>query len=99
MHVVFNKPEVMRRDQVSEEEVAKEREILLAAAKADPKKANKPEQILAKIVEGQLGKFYAERCLLEQPFIKDDSKSVEAYVKASGLGVEIVDFAYIATDA
>jgi elongation factor Ts len=52
--------------------VDKEREILSAAAKAE----GKPENIIAKMVEGRLKNFYAERVLNEQPFVKDDKQTV-----------------------
>ena len=42
----------------------------------DPKNANKPTNILEKIVEGKMGKFYQDNCLMEQPFVKDDSLKV-----------------------
>ena len=100
MHVVFAKPEYLSRDRFDENTIAKEREIRLAAAQNDPKNAKKPPEIMAKIVDGQINKFIAERCLLEQEFIKDDQKrSVEKSIEASGAGVTVSDFAYIATDS
>ena len=57
-----------------------EKNILVAQMKQDPKMANKPEQVLVKIVEGKLGKFYENNCLLEQAYVKDDSMSGGQYV-------------------
>ncbi len=58
--------------------------------------ANKPEQVLAKIVEGKVGKFYKENCLVDQEFVKDSSKTVGSYTKetAKALGgkIEIAKF-------
>src|SRR5229473_1815239 len=54
----------------------KEGEIARAQAKNDPKNANKPDQVIDKIVEGRLNKFYEEFVLLDQPFIKDPTKTV-----------------------
>ena len=54
----------------------KEREIARAQAKNDPKMANKPEQVIEKIVEGRLNKFYEETVLLDQPFVKAPEKTV-----------------------
>src|ERR1051325_9306662 len=54
----------------------KEREIARAQAKNDPKNASKPDQVIDKIVEGRLNKFYEEFVLLDQPFIKDPAKTV-----------------------
>ncbi len=63
--------------------VAKEREILTEAARQE----GKPENIIAKMVEGRLRNFYAERCLNEQPFVKDDKQTVAQAAKAGGLKV------------
>jgi len=68
-------------------DVAKEREIQLEQTKADPKNANKPTEMLAKIIEGKLRKWTGEITLLGQPFVKDDKQSVEAYLKKAGAEV------------
>lgn len=100
MHIVFSQPACLSRDKLDPEIVAKEKEIRLAAAKNDEKNARKPEEILAKIVDGQINKFIAAQCFLEQEFIRDDAKrSVEASIEAGGTGVTVTDFCYIATDA
>lgn len=54
--------------------------------------ANKPEQVKVKIVEGKVGKYYSENCLLEQAFVKDDKQTVQGYVDAEAkkLGGSIV---------
>ena len=59
--------------------------------KEDPKMANKPEQVLAKIVEGKIGKFYKENCLVDQDFVKDGDLTVAKYVAgvAKDLGADI----------
>ena len=49
----------------------------------DPKMANKPEQVLAKIVEGKIGKYYKENCLVDQEFVKDNSMTVGKYTEAT----------------
>jgi len=69
-----------------------EKEIMIAQMKQDPKMANKPEQVLAKIVEGKVGKFYKENCLVDQEFVKDNSKTVGSYTAetAKALGGSIV---------
>ena len=75
-------PAYLKRDQVPAEVLDKEKEIMMAQMAEDPKMANKPEQVRAKIVEGKVGKYYKENCLLEQAFVKDDKVSVEEYVAA-----------------
>lgn len=98
MHVVFAKPASLSRDKLDKAFVDKEREILLAAAKNDPKNAKKPEEILKKIVEGQVDKFVASKCLLEQPFVRDEKQTVSQYLKGSGAGVTVENYIYLATD-
>lgn len=57
--------------------------------------ASKPEQVRVKIVEGKVGKYYSENCLLEQAFVKDDKLSVQKYVdeeaKKLGGSIKVVD--------
>ncbi|MBQ4129420.1 MAG: elongation factor Ts [Ruminococcus sp.] len=62
--------------------IEREKEILVAQMKQDPKMANKPEQVLAKIVEGKIGKYYKENCLVDQEFVKDNSMTVGKYVES-----------------
>ena len=78
----------VRREEVPAERVAKEREIFAAQMAGE----NKPANILEKILDGKVNKFYSEVCLLEQPFIKDDKKSVHELVKemAAKTGENIV---------
>jgi len=76
MHVAAAEPKYVSRQDVPAEELDKEREIARAVAQNDPKNANKPEQVLDKIVEGRLHKFYEENVLLDQPFVKDSAKTV-----------------------
>ena len=72
MHIVALKPQVATKDQLDSTAIDKEREILSEAARQE----GKPENIIAKMVEGRLKNFFAERVLAEQPFVKDDSKTV-----------------------
>ena len=83
------------REQVPAEVLEKEKEIMLAQMAEDPKMANKPEQVRVKIVEGKVGKYYSENCLLEQAFVKDDKLTVQGYVDAEakklGGSIKVVD--------
>lgn len=92
MQICALNPTYLDQSQVSAEFVEKEKEIRIAAAKQDPKNANKPDAIIEKIVVGGLAKMYKEICLLQMPFVKDDKVSVEQHVKAVAkeLGTEIV---------
>ena len=62
--------------EVPAEVIENEKKILLAQIENDPKLASKPDQVKAKMVEGRIGKFYKENCLLDQPFVKDDKFTV-----------------------
>lgn len=98
MHIAFEQPTALSRDQLDPAVVEKEREILLSQMKNDPKNAKKPEEILEKIITGQIEKYVGSKCLLEQPFVKDPKQTVEKYINGSGTGVKLVDFVYVATD-
>ena len=82
MQIAALNPTYMDKSDVSEEFIAKEKEIRLAQAKEDPKNAKKPDAIIEKIVMGGLAKYYKEICLMQQPFVKDDKVSVEDHVAA-----------------
>src|SRR5919205_2779953 len=76
MHVAAAEPRYVSREEVPADALDKEREIARAQARNDPKNANKPDQVIDKIVEGRLNKFYEEAVLLDQPFVKDPAKTV-----------------------
>ena len=76
MHVAAAEPRYVSRDEVPANDVDKEREIARAQAQNDPKNANKPDQVIDKIVEGRLHKYYEEAVLLDQPFVKDPAKTI-----------------------
>jgi elongation factor Ts len=76
MHVAAADPRFLRREDVPAAELDKEREIIREQLKNDPKNANKPDDVINKIIDGRLNKFYEENVLLDQPFVKDPSKTV-----------------------
>lgn len=76
MHIAAVDPRYLNREDVPAGELDKEREIETEKLKADEKNAKKPEDVLNKIIEGRLNKFYEENVLLEQPFVKDPSKTI-----------------------
>ena len=82
MQIAALNPTYKDKSDVSEEFIEKEKEIRLAQAKEDPKNAKKPDAIIEKIVMGGIGKYFKEICLLQQPFVKDDKKSVADLLKA-----------------
>ena len=76
MHVAAADPRYTNRSEVPAADLDKEREILLEQLKNDPKNANKPADVIDKIIEGRLNKFYEDNVLIDQPFVKDPSKTV-----------------------
>ncbi len=76
-------PTYVNKEDVPASVLAEEKEILMAQIKNDEKNANKPEQIIAKMVEGRIGKFYEKACLVEQIYVKDDSLTIGKYVAAT----------------
>lgn len=76
MHIAATDPRYTNRSDVPESDLAKERDILMEQLKNDPKNAGKPEEVLVKIIEGRLNKFYEDNVLVDQPFVKDPSKTV-----------------------
>jgi len=82
MQIAALNPRFWDKSQVTEDVLAEEKKIMLAQMDNDPKMASKPAQVKEKIVEGKLNKFYAENCLLQQEFVKDNSMTVEQYMNA-----------------
>ncbi len=91
MQIAAMNPSYLDEASVPAEVLEKEKEILIAQMKEDPKMANKPEAVLGKIVEGKIGKYYKENCLVEQQFVMDGDMTVGQYVAktAKELGSEI----------
>ena len=73
IHIAFARPRYLSRQDVPESEVAPERQLFEAQAREE----GKPEQALPKIVEGRLTGWFKERCLLEQPFVKEEKRTVQ----------------------
>jgi elongation factor Ts len=83
MHIAAANPRYLSREEVTEDVLAQEREI----AKEQVIASGKPEHIADKIVEGKLGKFYEENCLLEQKFVKDPKKSIQEIIAQAVLTI------------
>ncbi|MBO4939504.1 MAG: elongation factor Ts [Clostridia bacterium] len=83
LQVAFTKPAYLTKDQVSTEDLEKEKAVLKQQAINE----GKPEAIAEKMVMGRIKKFYEENCLVEQAFIKDDSKKIADLVKAAGVSI------------
>ena len=76
MHIAASDPQYLRREEVPADVLDKEREILRDQLKNDPKNANKPADVVDKIIEGRVNKYYEENVLLNQAYVKDPSKTV-----------------------
>lgn len=86
MHIAAANPRHISRDDVPEDEVKRERAVLTERAAA----SGKPENIIQRIVDGQLNKFYADICLLEQPFVKDSDHTVGQVLQQAQAGARVV---------
>ncbi len=91
MQIAAMNPAYLDEASVPAEVIEKEKEILVAQMKEDPKMANKPDAVLGKIVEGKIGKYYKENCLVEQQFVMDGDVTVGKYIEntAKALGADI----------
>ncbi len=76
MHIAAASPLYVRREEVPADVIEREKDIYRAKAK----ESGKPDNIVEKIIEGQVGKFFADICLLEQSFVKDPDKSIQTYL-------------------
>lgn len=85
MHITARNPVSATKDDVPAATLAKETEIARDQTKNDPKNASKPANILEKIIEGKMKTWLADNVLLEQPFVKDDTKTVGQLFSANGL--------------
>jgi elongation factor Ts len=79
MHIAASAPEYVSREDVPADVIAREKDV----QKARVMEEGKPAQVAERIVEGRIGKFYETICLLDQKFIKDDSKTVQEMIQAS----------------
>jgi elongation factor Ts len=87
MHIAATDPRFVSRDEVTEADLEREKDIYRAQAAA----SGKPANIVEKMLEGKLGKFYEEFCLLDQPFIKDQTQTIAQLIasKVAKLGENI----------
>ncbi|MGM0602855.1 MAG: translation elongation factor Ts [Bacillota bacterium] len=89
MHIAAIKPEYLNREEVSQDDIEKEKKIY----KEQMLNEGKPEHIIDKIVEGKMNKYYTQVCLLEQPFVRDDEKTVSEILAENNMAVnEFVRF-------
>ncbi|WP_224071130.1 translation elongation factor Ts [Arachidicoccus terrestris] len=80
MQIAALNPLAIDSDSISQETIDRERAVIIDTMKADPKMEGKPDEMIGKIAEGKLNAFFKENTLLAQPFVKDGSKTVAAYL-------------------
>jgi elongation factor Ts len=80
MHVAFTKPKYLNRDEIPAAEVERERAVLTEKTRNE----GKPEAAISKIVEGRIGKFYEENALIDQPYVRDQSKKIGQLAHEAG---------------
>jgi elongation factor Ts len=85
MHITAKNPMAARREDIPADKIAKETEIAKAQVAADPKNALKPANILDKIIDGKVKTWLAENILVDQPFVRDETKTVGALLQSAGL--------------
>ena len=85
MHIAAANPQFISRANVDQPALDRERDIQRARALAE----GKPEKVVDKMVEGRMAKYYEEVCLLEQPFVKENTLTIEQLLKAKGKGETI----------
>jgi len=84
MHITARNPLAALREHVPQEQIDKEKEIAQAQIAADPKNQGKPANILQRIAEGKMKTWFEDNVLVDQPFVKDDSKSIGELLRAAG---------------
>ncbi|MCR5505638.1 MAG: translation elongation factor Ts [Bacilli bacterium] len=87
MHIAANNPQYLTVNDIPGDAVAHEKSVQLEAAKNDPKLAGKPAEMLNKIIDSKVNKYFAEMVLLSQPYLLDDSKTVEKALQEKGAKV------------
>ena len=87
MHIAAFAPQYIYNEEVPAEQTEHEKEILRIQAANDPKNANKPKEVLEKMIVGRLGKFYKEVCLIDQEFAKDASITIRQLVENTGKNI------------
>jgi elongation factor Ts len=80
MHVAFTKPKYLNRDEIPAAEVERERAVLIEKTRNE----GKPEAAIPKIVEGRIGKFYEDNALVDQPYVRDQSKKIGLLAQEAG---------------
>ncbi len=90
MQIAAINPLYLTQETVPAEDLEKEKAILMAQIKEDPKMASKPDAIIEKMMGGKINKFFEQNCLLQQEFVKDSDQKVGKYLESKG--VKLINF-------
>jgi elongation factor Ts len=96
MQIAAMNPVAVDAASVPQETITRERDIVMEQMKQDPKMAGKPEEMLSKIAEGKLNAFFKESTLLQQGFVKDNSKTVGDFLKSVDPELKVTEFKRVA---
>ncbi|MEO6830625.1 MAG: translation elongation factor Ts [Chitinophagaceae bacterium] len=96
MQIAAMNPLGLNHESIEPHVIERERNIVMEQMNADPKMAGKPQEMLAKVAEGKLNAFFKENTLMAQPFVKDSSMSVEAYLKTVDKNLGVTEFRRVA---
>lgn len=96
MQIAAMSPVAVDADSVSPATIERERAIVVDQIKNDPKMAGKPDEMISKIADGKLNAFFKESTLVNQAFVKDNSKSVGDYLKSVDAGLKVIEFKRVA---
>ncbi len=88
MHIAANNPNFITKDDIPQEAIDNETKIQLEASKTDPKLEGKPQEVVAKIIQGKVNKYFAESVLVEQDYLLEAGTKVENFLKSNGIKVE-----------
>jgi len=92
LHITATAPEYITRGAIPENIVKEEQETQLNLIKSENEAKPKPQNVVEKILEGRMRNFFAEKCLMEQAYVKDPDMTVEKYLQSAGGNVKVVEF-------
>lgn len=96
MQIAAMNPVALDAASVSPETIARERDIVMEQMRQDPKMAGKPDEMLSKIAEGKLNAFFKESTLLQQAYVKDNTKTVADYLKSVDSDLKVIEYKRVA---
>ena len=96
MQIAAMNPLALNHESIEPHVIERERNVVMEQMKADPKMAGKPDEMISKVAEGKLNAFFKENTLMAQPFVKDNGKSVQDYIKSVDKNLGVMQFKRVA---